>query len=353
MTGPALGDRRERRRGHALRHPVRRAAVLAVAVLVLGFGVGCGHYIDGAARTSTDIPDQAFFFAGAVPTYGRDVGPGDRATLAYLRALRRIDVCGLLDRQALARIGDITSVATLYAFNECDVAVKVPGDAALRFISAELILARTVGAPVMRAGGLEVHETSRGSCEYLVPLPLSGLPGAPAQSPAFPPYVHVALIGPGDCALAERAARSTAEHLARTPLPPRDGAAVYSVPLAERDPCEVLTVLDGAPAWDIGGTGVYECAIGGGALQLRPSLVDIVTENTEVQRADDPGAADVYLDPELCTATAFVGPPMQRRLANGDFAEVPNVVVRPSVVAEGGDCEHLGPIAAKAAGLYR
>ena len=35
--------------------------------------------------------DPAYFFAGDVPTYGQHLNPDEVTTLAYLRAMRRID----------------------------------------------------------------------------------------------------------------------------------------------------------------------------------------------------------------------------------------------------------------------
>src|SRR6202030_2508092 len=65
-------------------------------------------------------------------------GADDITMLAYLRALRRIDVCGLLTRDALPKVGEIVSVGTLFAFDECDAEVKVSGDSDRRFVSVEV-----------------------------------------------------------------------------------------------------------------------------------------------------------------------------------------------------------------------
>ena len=84
---------------------------------------------------SRDI-DPAYFFAGEVPTYGQTVSPNDVIVLAYLRAMRRIDPCGLVTRDAMAKIGEIGSVGTLFALEECDVDIKVPGETERRYATS-------------------------------------------------------------------------------------------------------------------------------------------------------------------------------------------------------------------------
>jgi hypothetical protein len=64
------------------------AAVVALA--------GCSRDVDGSAAMGPRDVNPAYFFAGDVPTYGLRVNPGDVTTLAYLRAARRVDQCGLL-----------------------------------------------------------------------------------------------------------------------------------------------------------------------------------------------------------------------------------------------------------------
>jgi hypothetical protein len=344
--------------------PVKRmVAGLGAATLVF---TGCAHYVDGAAKAGPAAGDPAFFFAGEVPIYGQTVSNNDKAVLAYLRAMRRIDVCGLVDRQSLAKIGEIRSLGTLYALDECDFEIKLPGAAASRFVSVQVALDRADELPSFRAGPTTIYETAPDSCEYLVPLDLSHLPGATPLRKPDQSFVRLGLIGAAQCDLTKRVAVAVAERVTAGPLPARDGVAVYPTPLAERDPCEVLAPLASeVDHWDVDRTRPYECEFGvwrdGDAevlstrVALEPKIVDIATYGKQLQVRD---GADIYLDPTFCSALSFVGPQMQRRSAGGDFVDVADLVVRPAVVVDSGDAGCAGDdklvveIAAKAAKLF-
>jgi hypothetical protein len=348
----------------------RLVSGLLTATLLLG--TGCGQpaeFVAGSAQPSSGAGDAGFFFDGPVPMYGQRVQPADTVRLAYLRALRRIDVCGLVAQDTLARIGEIRSMATLFALDECDVEVKMPSAAERRFIGATVELARADGPEVTRADGLPVREAYAGSCEFLVPIDLAGLPGAAPLPGPDQPQLRIDLIGEDDCDTAGRVASVVAAQLARAPLPVRDGAAAYTTPLAERDPCEVLAVLD-IGYWDIAAGQPYRCEFGvvdGRRLEnrspgpvpmnlaLRPRVVDVSIEGRELVFVHD---TEVYLDRAACTALAFVGPDLQRRLGNGDLTDTGDVVIRPAVDATSGEADCTGrtlvaEVAGRAAALYR
>src|SRR6185312_16324706 len=219
-----------------------RARSLPIALVVAAAVAACSSPVDGSAVAGPRDVDQAYFFAGDIALYGRHVNTDDVAALAYLRALRRIDVCGLLTGEALGKIGQTVSVGTLFAFNSCDAELKISGVDARRVVS---VTADSTGTPV-------------NGCDVVVPLQLDRLPGAPALPATVHPSVKVEMIAAPDCDLTRRIADALTTRLAK-PLPPRDVAAVYPARLAERDPCEVLSVLRDVTAWEIAGSAPYEC----------------------------------------------------------------------------------------------
>ena len=293
---------------------------LATALAVVMVLTGCARAIDGSPRAREY--DEAYFFAGEVPTYGQTVSPDDVTRLGYLRALRRIDPCGLLTRESMAKVGEIGTVGTLFAFDECDLDVKVAGEAARWFLSVRLELARVDA----------IHETSPGSCEYLMPLPLSRLPGAQPLPGPEQPAVRIGLISQHNCVLVEKVVHAIEPRLASLQLPIRDAVGAYPAPLAERDPCQAQTALKAA-TWNVRDSRPYACALALGdgtpvRVTLQPQLFDIETETRALRSRD---GVDVYVDTAGCAATAFVGPQMQRKFLGGDYIRSADVVIRPAV----------------------
>ena len=299
-----------------MRHQAKvQACLLAVLVLV----TACGQAIGGSARRGSPAVDPGFFFTGPVAVFGRAVGPADTATLTYLRALRRVDVCGLVNRDTVGKIGEIDWYGTLFAFNECDAAVKVPGRAAQQYVSVEVAWERPAGQSAFTAAGLPVHETSPGSCEFLLPLGLAALPGAPPLTSANQPVVKTSVIGGGDCPLARRTTTAVAEWLGARPPPPRDAAAAYPIRLAEQDPCAVLAAVGSEiTRWDVERSTPYQCVfdVERGArpmsvqVSLAPKVGNMVIDGRERREID---GTLVYLDRASCSAGSIVDPQMQRR----------------------------------------
>ncbi|WP_029117290.1 hypothetical protein [Mycobacterium sp. URHB0044] len=332
--------------------------LLVVAALV----TGCAESVDGAARPGSRDVDPASFFAGAVATYGQPVSSDDVDGLAYLRALRRIDPCGLLTHDDLVKIGEIGSVGTLFAFDECDVDVKVPGETDRRYVSVELTRTHVDGQPVVfRAAGLPVYDADPGSCDYLVPLELSRLPGAPPARGADRPFVRIGLIADGNCEFVQRLVQAVAPRLAALRVPLRDAVAVYPAEVAEHDPCHVLSALDGQVGyWDVEHSRPYECdfvlqRIGFDAAPLRVSLepqsYDMATETRT--RLDRDGV-EVFVDQGSCTAATFVGPALRRKFVGGSSIPTGDVVIRPAVVVAAGPgrCDAAIDVAAASAKFY-
>jgi hypothetical protein len=342
--------------------PVRRlVSALAVALIATVSVPACAPPIDGKPVIGPTEMDPAYFFAGDIGVYGRRVNPDDITYLAYLRALRRIDVCGLLTGATFAKVGQTFSVGTLFAFDECDAELKVSGVTDPRLLSVQLTMSlRPDDPPDFRVGDTAVYRTDFQSCDYLVVLDLARLPAARPLVSVLEPFVQVSLFGTQDCDLTRRIAGAVAARLSAQPLPPRDAAATYPVRLAERDPCEVLATLGGTvDVWDITGSGPYRCRFGmtdrgeSAALEVRlePQMVDAVTEGH--QRLDEQGV-EVYLDPVLCSAVSFIGATMQRKVIGKGYVDMADVVIRPAVVVDTGghDCAAVTDVAIKAARLY-
>lgn len=300
---------------------------------------GCSA-VDGTPRSAPD--DPAAFFDGPAASYGQQVSSSDRIRLTYLRALRRIDVCGLTDRAALARIGEIQTLGSLFALNQCDVEIKMPGRAAPSYLSAALELSAPEGPEVLSVSGLPVSEAYDGACEYLIPIDLAALPDAAPLFGPEQPHLRVSMVAAPDCATVRRVVSGLAARVADGRLPVRDGAATYTTSLAERDPCEILAALPAGDVgyWNVPGTGPYRCEFGmvrdagdGAvemALSLRPRLVDAVEGR---ERTGD----DVYLDRRSCSALVFVGPQLQRRVGNGALVDTGDISIRQSVEVTSGE----------------
>lgn len=333
------------------------AMLLAVTVAL----AGCSREVQGAAVMGASKVDPSYFFGGDIPTYGQSLSADDLTTLAYLRAMRRIDPCGLVTRESLAKIGEIGSVGTLFALDECDIDIKVPGEADRRYASIEVILNRIAGQPVaFLIGDLPVYETYRGSCDYLLPLNLSQLPGARPLRTPDQPFVRIGLIADKNCDFAQRMARAIAPRLESLQLPVRDAVGTFPVRLAERDPCQVMSLFGADVAnWDIGRSRPYECDFRISRdndvipirVSLKPQTFDMTTE-TRLLRTED--GIELLVDQSYCSALAFVGDRMQRKLFGGDFVDTGDVVIRPAVVVDGGGehCDAVMDVAAGAAKLY-
>jgi hypothetical protein len=342
--------------------PVRRlVSALAVALTAAMSVPACAPPIVGKPVIGPAETDSSYFFAGDVPVYGRPMNPSDITYLAYLRALRRIDVCGLLTGATFAKVGQTFSVGTLFAFDECDAELKVSGVSEPRLLSVELAMSSLpADPPAFRVGATGVYRAGPDSCDYVIPLDLGVLPGARPLTTTMQPVVHVGLFGVQDCDLTKRVAGALATRLAAQPLPPRDAAAMYPARLAERDPCEVLSVLGAtADRWDIPASGPYRCrfaatsdgTIAAIEVRLEPQLVDAATEGH--LRVDEQGVV-VYLDPVLCSAVTFFDSKMQRKVLGKGYFDMTDVVIRPAAVidTDGHDCNVVTDIAMKAARLY-
>jgi hypothetical protein len=309
-----------------------------VLFLVTALGLaGCARVVDAVPHAAG--PDPGFFFAGPVPTYGQPVSPAEHDRLAYLRALRRVDPCDLLTRETLAKIGEIGAVGTMFAFDECDVDIKMAGATARRYVSISV----------------ELSTLEHAACQYVAPLLLSRLPGAPPLPGPVQPVLRITPVTEQPCDFAGTVGRATGPLPDAARPPVRDGVSAYPVRLAERDPCEILPVLSAA-RWDIAGSRPHMCAVtlaDGTAirLSLQPQLFEPETDNRLRQSRDGVVA---FVDSQLCAATVFLGPAMRRKLLGGDYLQPGEVVIRPAATVESTPprCGTVTGIAVAAAKLF-
>jgi len=334
------------------------SGLLALLVML----TGCAESTEGSARMGSREVDPSVFFAGDVPTYGQRVTPDDTALLAYLRALRRVDPCGLLPAEGLAKIGEVGSVGSLFAFDDCDFDVKVPGEPDRRYVSVEVSLVQLEDQAVeFRAAGLPVYRTEPGSCEYMVPLDISRLPGAPPPSGPVRPFVQLGLIPGGDCDFVGRLVQALAPDIAAMRVPLRDAVSVYPLEVAEHDPCEVLGALsDRIASWDVERTRPYQCnfmlrrkGFDDVPVQvtLEPQLYDV---STEMRTRVDRDGAELFVTEGSCATATFVGPPLRRKFIGGDYVAPGDMVFRPAVVVDAGSngCDAAEDVAAAAAKFF-
>jgi hypothetical protein len=337
---------------------VKRLAVLLAVLMV----TGCAEPIGGSALAGSRDVDPSVFFAGDVPTYGQPLDTDSTALLAYLRALRRVDPCGLLTADGLAKVGEIGSVGSLFAFNDCDFDVKVPGESERRYVSVDVSLVQLEDQDVeFRAAGLPVYATDPGSCVYMLPLDISRLPGAPPPTGSVRPFVQLGLIPGGDCNFVKRLVQALAPGVAALRVPLRDAVGVYPLEVAEHDPCEVLGALSGRiGSWDVERTRPYRCNFALRRNGLADSSVQVALEpqlydtSTETRTRVDRGGTELFVAQGSCTTAAFVGPPLRRKLVGGDYVAPRAVVFRPAVVVDAGPeaCDEAADVAAAAAKFF-
>jgi hypothetical protein len=336
----------------------RLVALLALLITI----TGCAKSTQGFARAGAREVDPAAFFAGEVPTYGQSLTSDDDALLAYLRALRRVDACGLLTAAGLAKIGEIGSVASFYAFDDCDFDIKVPGESERRYGSVEVSLVQLEDQPVeFRAAGLPVYEADPGSCVFLVPLDLSRLPGAPPPSGPVRPFVQLGLIPGGDCAFVKRLVLALAPDIAAMRVPLRDAVAVYPLAVAEHDPCEVLGALsERIGSWDVEASRPYQCNFtlrrnGSGDVPVKVTLEPQFYEAaTELRTRVDRDGTELLVTQGSCSTAVFVGAQLRRKLIGGDYVPTGDLIFRPAVVVDAGldGCDEAADVAVAAAKFF-
>lgn len=333
------------------------AGLLGVLLVV----AGCARATDGSPVAGPRDSDPAAFFAGAVPTHGQSLTDDEVATQAYLRAIRRTDPCGFTTREALARVGEVLSAGTTFAFNSCELEVKVAGSAEPKIISVVVAMA-DVGAdtPVFTIGDLPVYPFYEASCGLQVRLPLDELPGAPVLATSQQPYLQLAeLISGQGCEFIEEFTKAVVVAMTPDRLPLRDALAVYPVRAAEYDPCAVLDDLDGVTAWESEAELPYLCAFAvrgdGSDIDVRLELEPRSPKDSEADfLLEERDGVQVYVGAEYCAAIAFVGAELTRRASGGATIDMGEWATSPaaSVSVDAPHCDKATDVAVAAAKAF-
>ncbi|TDZ80377.1 hypothetical protein DE4587_00228 [Mycobacteroides salmoniphilum] len=202
---------------------------------------GCTNVVSGNATGGLSAPTGQTLFAGAVPTYGQTFTQNQTILLAYLRALRRVDPCGLL-----LMLKDIGAPEYISGdIGGCFGSIKVTGTASPSSVGLSLMLGDySREKPEFTIDGVPVFHTA-GTCLYEFPIALDKLPDAPKLKGAKVPALRVVVVDGMRSALASncKMAQPVIGVLAKlnpADMPVRDALSAYPIKIAERDPCEIL-----------------------------------------------------------------------------------------------------------------
>lgn len=201
----------------------------------------CTNVLSGTATGRLPAPTGQTLFAGAVPTYGQTFTQNQTILLAYLRALRRVDPCGLL-----LMLKDIGAPEYISGdIGGCFGSIKVTGTAHPSSVGLSLMLGDySREKPEFTIGGAPVFHTA-GTCLYEFPIALDKLRDAPKLKGAKVPALRVVVVDGTRSALASncKMAQPVIGLLAKlnpADMPVRDALSAYPIKIAERDPCEIL-----------------------------------------------------------------------------------------------------------------
>lgn len=229
---------------------MRVGVLIGIALLASA----CTQAVTGSPGIGVNPPAPGSLFDGDLPAYGQTWSADDNAKRAYVRALRRIDPCGLAEKlQAPGSLDQITG-----DIGSCNARWKIPGQKNHLFVSVRPDL-EDVSHDVVafRVGDTPVYSFEEGGCSFSVPIAIDKLSGAPAPPKRLKPVLAVLVTDPegAKCAMAQDILKS-AVAVSPTEYPVRSAVSAYPIPLAERDPCEILGDYPGLLARsDLGGFG--------------------------------------------------------------------------------------------------
>lgn len=280
---------------------------------------GCTTVVSGTPTGSLPAPTGQMLFEGAVPKYGQNLNERQTAQLAYLRALRRVDPCGLLLK--LKDIGAPTYISG--DVGGCFGSVKVAGSANPSSVGLSLMLGDySREEPEFRLGGTPIYHTA-GTCVYEFPVALDKLPGAPKVAKVGTPALRVVVVDGSRSALGTNCKMAqpvigVLAGMSPADMPVRDALSAYPIKMAERDPCEILGEYPGQ-------ADEVSSSLFGDPYACRFSLQDIDTQfELTIRSGVDPPSrlgAEVrdgveYFhgqDGSMCTSMVRLGKPLYAR----------------------------------------
>lgn len=325
---------------------------------------GCTKVVSGNATGRSPALTGQALFAGELPTYGQTFTAKEATLLAYMRALRRVDPCGLL--LMLKGIGAPTYISG--DVGGCFGSIKVTGTANASSVGLSLILGDySREKPEFTVGQTPVYHTA-GTCLYEFPVAMGKLPNAPKLTGASTPALRVVVVDGARSALAAncKMAQPVIGVLATlnpADMPVRDALSAYPIKIAERDPCEILGEYPGR-------AGEVRPSLFGDPFSCRFSLQDNENQfELSIRSGVDPPSklrGEVrdgveYFhgqDGNLCTSMVRLGKPLYARDVPGGATQENSTPERVfievlSFSLKSGDCGSTRAMIDKAVRIYR
>lgn len=320
--------------------------------------------VSGSAKGGSPALTGASLFVGEVATYGQTFTETQMTLLAYLRALRRIDPCGLL--LMLKDIGAPTYISG--DVGGCFGSIKVTGTASPSSVGLSLVLGDySRERPEFTIGGAPVFHTV-GTCLYEFPIALNKLPNAPVLKGTRVSALRVVVVDGArgvpapNCKMAQPVIGVLAT-LNPADMPVREALSAYPIKIAERDPCEILDEYPGR-------VDDLRPSLFGDPFSCRFSLKDSDTqfEFTIRTGVDPPSRLHEEIrdgveyfhgqDGSMCTSMVRLGKPLYARDVPGGAMQENSTPERIfievlSFSLKAGDCGSTRAMIDKAVGIFR
>lgn len=200
--------------------------------------------------------DPSAFFAGELPAYAHDLDGASRSTLLVLRAIRRVDPCGLVPKDDLAKSApSLTGTAPGGAPDTCKLSFEDDGPGEWFEVGLVPEADRSSGEEYFEVDGQAVYQgrsDDLAACSFFFDTGLAKYPGAPRDVPDAKIQVR-AYRHDNPCGLATAVATAIVKAKSAG-LPARAGAEK----ILDQDPCAVVAGAEQAKV-DFADTTAYRC----------------------------------------------------------------------------------------------